>query len=177
MKQELDRIENAAILHTLNAFEKVNGVWRYINADYALSYTLTQSSCSCPDFTIHNPPHKVGRVACKHFLGLWGGKVAKFIVKMRQCQTLDALMLLVDTEAPRIANELPEFCALANHEYHLAVGRLKKAPEQPQQQQEPVAKKVKQSKFSNRAVNRNGESLRVIQQQESPKYYGSVQIS
>lgn len=176
MKQELDRIENAAILRTLNAFEKVNGIWRYIDENHALSYTLTQSSCSCPDFTIHNPPHKVGRVACKHFMALWGGKVAVFIVKMRQCQTLDALLLLVETEAPRIANELPEFVALANHEYHLAVGRLKNAPEQAQQQQ-PVAKKVKQAKFKSKSVNRNGERLTMVVKRDTPNFYNGIQIS
>jgi hypothetical protein len=177
MKKDEDRIEKAAALAKQNAFVKVNGEWRFIDGNLSLSYTLTRSSCSCPDFQIHNTGARNGRIACKHFLGLWGSKVAAFIVKMRQTATLDELLALVNEEAPRLASEMPEFVALANHHYHLEVGRVRQeSPRQAVVEAEQAPRMKAERKYKSSSINRNGERLHMIQAKPLPMFYGAIEI-
>jgi hypothetical protein len=174
-----DVIERAYELIKVHAMVKATGrdYWQRIDANLNVAYETRRESCSCY-FWIKNNQGREIQKHCKHQLSAYCAPVVLFIIEMRKALTVDDLMAAVRGHQETVCNELPEFVAMANFEYQTALGRIgnqeSSSSESAEAEQAPKAKRER--RYKSRSVNRNGESIKIIEQRSAPEYYGGIQI-
>jgi hypothetical protein len=178
MKQDV--IQRAYDLIKLNAMVKVAGrdYWQRIDANLNVAYETRRESCTCY-FWIKNNQGRDIQKHCKHQYSAFAVPVVLFIIEMRKALTVDDLMAAVRGHQETVCNEMPEFVAVANFEYQMALGRIGNQESSTASSSEtpPAPKQKRESKYKSRSVNRNGESIKIIEQRSQPKFFGAIQIS
>jgi hypothetical protein len=181
MKPKPDTIERAVELIRLRAFTKYQGKWRIINDQLELSYYVEREYCDCPHWQFKNAHISDGQILCKHQWLIFAAPVALFIVEVRKAQTVEQLTGAVQGYQESVKLALPEYAAIANLEYEMAVVRIESTPEI---QAEAIAESELKTetakpkgKYQTRTVNKSGESITMIRQHQEPQFYGSIQIN
>jgi hypothetical protein len=128
MKQK-DSIEKAAELVKVRAIVKITGTdyWSRISRELSLDYEIRRDSCTCPSWQYKNAGREF-QAPCVHQIAVFGSAMALFICEMRQTATVSELLGVVDRYAEAVKLALPEFRAMAEHEYQLATERVKDEP-------------------------------------------------
>lgn len=173
MKAKPDTIERAVELIHLRAFTKHKGKWRIINDQIELSYYVEREYCDCPHWQFKNVHIGDGQILCKHQWLIFAAPVALFIAEIRKAQTIEELMRAVQGYQESVKLALPEYAAIANLEYEMALVRIESTPES---QSQPAIEPEPKVKYKSRSVKRNGESLLITQQNTGSQFYNGIQI-
>jgi hypothetical protein len=133
-----DAIEKAAELVRVKGVVKITGTdyWSRIDAKLNLDYEIRRDSCTCPSWQYKNAGREF-QAPCVHQIAVFGSAMALFIVEMRAASSISELMTIVERYAEAVKLALPEFRAMADHEYQLALVRVEQEQSEKESEQKP----------------------------------------
>ncbi len=121
-----DRIEKAiALIETGKVYSHHNGTFRVLTERFAGGYTVTLTSCDCPDFEQRQTVED--SAPCKHQWAAIGATAAMLIGDIRKAESISALVAIGKQYADAIATLPQVFVNIARSEYRTRKDALTKA--------------------------------------------------